>query len=144
MPSEQTRITNLSPGLLGVLDRLGKLEGRLLTAEEVVSLRGVRVKNSTDLRRRSTIFGIEIEGYWLYPSFQFGGDGQVREGIAKVLEVVPDDLEGWTLLDWFITPQSTLGRAPSQLLCGATVAEYESNIRKLVALAKYQLKDPLA
>lgn len=148
IPADTISLENLTPGLQAVIDRLTELGCSLLPGEAVVEMRRAKARdaarNTDSLRQGGTIFGVRIEDQWLYPSFQFNGGGQVHQGIAEVLAVLPEDLEGWTLLDWFVTPQLVLGRAPAQLLGGATKAESDSNVWKLVALAKHQLINPLA
>lgn len=138
----------LPPGLQAVLNRLESIDGRLLSASEIVTMREANVERAGQKARnpriRSTIFGIEIGKHWLYPSFQFNDGGQVHEGVGAVLNILPDGFEGWPLLDWFVTPQLLLQCAPAQLLGGATEDIRESNLRRLVALAQYQLLEPLA
>jgi len=148
IPADTLTLDNLSPGLQDVLDRLGRLGGSLLPVEAVANMRRAKdrdaARNPASLRQSGTIFGVKIEDQWLYPSFQFNDDGQAHQSIGAVLELLPDALEGWTLLDWFVTPQQVLGRAPAQLLGEVSEAERDSNVRKLVALAKHQLINPLA
>jgi len=147
IPADTLSLDNLSPGLQVVLGRLEQLGGTLLPGEAVVEMRranaGDPTRSTAGLRQGGAIFGVKIGNQWLYPSFQFNAGGEVHQGIGEVLEVVPDELEGWTLLDWFVTSQVMLGRAPAELLDGAE-KERGSNVRKLVALAKYQLIELLS
>lgn len=75
------------------------------------------------------IFTVNHRGTRLYPSFQFGTDGQPRPVIASVLEVFePYGLDGWETALWFTTasgwlddqrPVDLLTREPEQIVDAA-------------------------
>jgi hypothetical protein len=72
------------------------------------------------------IFTVTHRGTRLYPSFQFGTDGQPRPVIASVLEVFePYGLDGWETALWFTTasgwlddqrPVDLLTREPEEIV----------------------------
>jgi hypothetical protein len=58
------------------------------------------------LRERS-LFGIEYEGSWRLPRFQFERR-HVIPGLAQVLKSLPTDLLPLDLVDWFALPDPDL------------------------------------
>ena len=58
------------------------------------------------LRERS-LFGIEYEGSWRLPRFQFERR-LVLPGLAQVLKALPTDLFPLDVVDWFVLPDSDL------------------------------------
>jgi hypothetical protein len=61
---------------------------------------------SQRLRERS-LFGIEHEGSWRLPRFQFERR-LVIPGLAQILKTLPPDLFPLDVVDWFVLPDSDL------------------------------------
>jgi hypothetical protein len=58
------------------------------------------------LRERS-LFGLEYEGSWRLPRFQFERR-LVIPGLAQVLKALPSDLFPLDVVDWFLLPDPEL------------------------------------
>ena len=53
----------------------------------------------------------------LYPTFQLGADALPLPAIAKVLAEVPKNLDGWSLLSWFMSSNVLLdGQRPADMV----------------------------
>ncbi len=53
------------------------------------------------------------DGFWVYPTFQFGDDGDVRRDVIAVLTLFGPDSPSWSVAAWFRTPAASLdGRTP--------------------------------
>lgn len=76
-------------------------------------LGGVSRQAVADRRARRTLLALRTrEGQWVYPTFQFDGDGQVVRGLAEVLRILaPSGVDDWTLAGWLVSPSRSLGGA---------------------------------
>jgi hypothetical protein len=82
------------------------LEESLSTAEVAKLLRVdiTRVRQRLQVR---SLFGLEYEGTWRVPRFQFKRR-LVIPGLAQVLKALPPDLFPLDLVDWFLLPEPEL------------------------------------
>lgn len=85
----------------------------LYDADEVADLSGSTAANRSATASRwvagAKIFAVTHRGARLYPSFQFGMDGQPRPVIAEVLKAfAPYGLDGWETALWFTTASGWL------------------------------------
>jgi hypothetical protein len=82
------------------------LEGSLSTAE-AAKLLHVDVSRVRQRLRERSLFGIEHEGSWRLPRFQFERR-LVIPGLAQILQALPPDLFPLDVVDWFLLPDSDL------------------------------------
>lgn len=82
------------------------LEESLSTAQAAKLLR-VDVSRVRQRLRERSLFGIEYEGSWRLPRFQFERR-LVIPGLARTLEALPTDLFPLDLVDWFVLPDAEL------------------------------------
>ncbi|MEA3182788.1 MAG: hypothetical protein QOI59_6311 [Gammaproteobacteria bacterium] len=82
------------------------LEGSLSTAE-AAKLLHVDVSRVRQRLRERSLFGIEHEGSWRLPRFQFERR-LVIPGLAQILKALPPDLFPLDVVDWFLLPDSDL------------------------------------
>ena len=80
-----------------------------LTAEQVADLAGSQATNRRQTAHRwrteGAIFAVTWHDQLLFPAFQFDIEtGRPRPIIKDALELLPDQLEGWTLALWWTTP----------------------------------------
>ena len=86
-----------------------------LDSEEVATLARSRSANRRSLAQRwrseGRIFGVEIQGRYVYPGLQFDPEnGQPKPAIARVLKSLPERLRdgGWQLALWWDNAVDTL------------------------------------
>ncbi len=82
------------------------LEESLSTAEAAKLLKVDVTRVRQRLRERS-LFGLEYEGTWRLPRFQFERR-LVIPGLAQVLAALPPDLFPLDVVDWFLLPEPEL------------------------------------
>jgi len=82
------------------------LEDSLSTAQAAKLLR-VDISRVRQRLRERSLFGIEYEGSWRLPRFQFERR-LVIPGLARTLEALPTDLFPLDLVDWFVLPDADL------------------------------------
>jgi hypothetical protein len=82
------------------------LEESLSTAEAAKLLKVDVTRVRQRLRERS-LFGLEYEGTWRLPRFQFERR-LVIPGLAPVLKTLPPDLLPLDMVDWFLLPEPEL------------------------------------
>jgi hypothetical protein len=82
------------------------LEGSLSTAE-AAKLLHVDVSRVRQRLRERSLVGIEHEGSWRLPRFQFERR-LVIPGLAQILKALPPDLFPLDVVDWFLLPDSDL------------------------------------
>ena len=72
----------------------------------LVSWLGISRQAVADRVRRGTLLACRTaDGHLLYPSLQFGRDGQVRPGVFEVVgELTRRGVDGWTVALWLTTP----------------------------------------
>jgi hypothetical protein len=78
-----------------------------LSAAEAAKLLHVDVSRVRQRLRERSLFGIEHEGSWRLPRFQFERR-MVVPGLAQVLKSLPADLFPLDVVDWFALPDSDL------------------------------------
>jgi hypothetical protein len=101
------------------LDEFGALD-----AEGVATLAGSKSANRRSLAQRwrseGKIFGVEVQGKFVYPGFQFDPEtGQPKPDIGRVLASLPRTLRegGWQLALWWDNAVDALGfRRPVDVL----------------------------
>jgi hypothetical protein len=80
-----------------------------LSAAEAAKLLRVDVSRVRQRLRERSLFGIEYEGGWRLPRFQFERR-LVIPGLALVLKALPPDLFPLDVVDWFVLPDPELER----------------------------------
>ena len=78
-----------------------------LSAAEAGKLLHVDVSRVRQRLRERSLFGIEHEGSWRLPRFQFERR-LVIPGLAQILKALPTDLFPLDVVDWFVLPDSDL------------------------------------
>jgi hypothetical protein len=78
-----------------------------LSAAEAAKLLHVDVSRVRQRLRERSLFGIEYEGSWRLPRFQFERR-LVIPGLAQILKALPTDLFALDVVDWFVLPDSDL------------------------------------
>src|SRR5260221_6251921 len=78
-----------------------------LSAAEAAKLLHVDVSRVRQRLRERSLFGIEHEGSWRLPRFQFERR-LVIPGLAQTLKALPPDLFPLDVVDWFVLPDSDL------------------------------------
>jgi hypothetical protein len=78
-----------------------------LSAAEAANLLRVDVSRVRQRLRERSLFGIEYEGSWRLPRFQFERR-LVIPGLAQVLKSLPPDLFPLDTVDWFVLPDPDL------------------------------------
>lgn len=78
-----------------------------LSAAQAAKLLGVDVSRIRQRLRERSLCGIEYEGSWRLPRFQFERR-LVIPGLASVLRALPDDLFPLDVVDWFLLPDTEL------------------------------------
>ena len=78
-----------------------------LSAADVAKLLRVDVSRIRQRLRERSLFGIEYEGSWRLPRFQFERR-LVIPGLAQVLKELPSDLFPLDVVDWFLLPEPDL------------------------------------
>ena len=78
-----------------------------LSAAEAGKLLHVDVSRVRQRLRERSLFGIEHEGSWRLPRFQFERR-LVIPGLAQILKALPTDLFPLDVADWFVLPDSEL------------------------------------
>ena len=82
--------------------------GPFYTTEQLMRLYKVSRQAISDRLRRHTLLGLRTsDGQVLYPVFQFRGR-EVINGLSKILSVVADAADDWTLASWLVVNQPTL------------------------------------
>jgi hypothetical protein len=77
------------------------------SAADAAKLLHVDVSRVRQRLRERSLFGIEYEGSWRLPRFQFERR-LVIPGLAQVLKSLPPDLFPLDVVDWFVLPDSDL------------------------------------
>jgi hypothetical protein len=78
-----------------------------LSAADAAKLLRVDVSRVRQRLRERSLFGLEYEGSWRLPRFQFERR-LVIPGLAQVLKSLPPDLFPLDVVDWFVLPDSDL------------------------------------
>jgi hypothetical protein len=78
-----------------------------LSATQASKLLNVDVSRIRQRLRERSLFGLEQEGAWRLPRFQFERR-RVIPGLVQVLKALPEDLFPLDVVDWFVLPDSDL------------------------------------
>ncbi len=78
-----------------------------LSAADAAKLLRVDVSRIRQRLRERSLFGIEYEGSWRLPRFQFERR-LVIPGLARILKEIPSDIFPLDLVDWFLLPEPDL------------------------------------
>jgi hypothetical protein len=78
-----------------------------LTAAEAAKLLRVDVTRVRQRLRERSLYGLEYEGTWRVPRFQFERR-LIIPGLAQVLKALPPDLFPLDVVDWFLLPEPEL------------------------------------
>ncbi len=78
-----------------------------LSAAQAAKLLNVDVSRIRQRLRERSLFGLEHEGSWRLPRFQFERR-RVIPGLAQVLKALPEDLFPLDVVDWFVLPETDL------------------------------------
>lgn len=78
-----------------------------LSVDDVARLLGVESSRVRQRLRERSLYGIQYQGKWRLPRFQFE-HGLVLPGLASVLAELPEDLTALELVDWFLLPNPDL------------------------------------
>jgi hypothetical protein len=89
-----------------IVDYMALIETSLSTAEAAAML-GVDVSRIRQRIRDRSLLGLEYEGEWRLPRFQFERK-KVVPGIAEVLAALPPDLNPLDVATWFLQPNIDL------------------------------------
>jgi hypothetical protein len=89
-----------------VVDYVALIETSLSTAEVARMLR-VDVSRVRQRLREHSLFGVEYEGEWRLPTFQFERR-TVLPGLATVLGALPAEMNALEVAEWFLSPNPDL------------------------------------
>lgn len=78
-----------------------------LTAAEAAHLLGVDVSRIRQRLRQRSLFGVDYEGEWRLPRFQFERNKPLP-GLGEVLVALPAELNALEIAEWFLTPNPDL------------------------------------
>lgn len=95
-------------------------ETPVLTAAQIHDLSGLNSRNRSEpasrWKKEGKTFGIRVGKPYVYPAFQFK-EGRPCEGLAEILDALPDDMTGWQTAFWFTSGNGWLnGDQPQQRL----------------------------
>jgi hypothetical protein len=89
-----------------VVDFMALIETSLTAAETARILR-VDVSRVRQRLRERSLFGVEYEGEWRLPRFQFERK-HVLPGLAEVVAALPADANALEVAEWFLSPNPDL------------------------------------
>jgi hypothetical protein len=78
-----------------------------LTAARAARLLGVDVSRIRQRLRERSLFGVEYDGEWRLPRFQFERR-KALPGLAQVLAALPADVNALDVAEWFLSPNPDL------------------------------------
>jgi len=104
---EETPISADNDPLLRTQAQYMALLEESLSAVQAAKLLGVDVSRIRQRLRDRSLFGMEHEGTWRLPRFQFERR-HVIPGLAPVLKALPEDLFPLDVVDWFVLPEADL------------------------------------
>ena len=96
-----------------IVDYMALIETSLTTAQAAAML-GVDVSRVRQRLRERTLFGIEYEGEWRLPRFQFERK-KVLPGLNEVLPALPLQINPLDVAVWFLEPNADLEATPLPL-----------------------------
>ncbi len=89
-----------------IVDYMALIETSLSTAEAAAML-DVDVSRIRQRIRERSLYGVEFEGEWRLPRFQFERS-KVLPGLAEVLSALPAELNPLDVATWFLEPNIDL------------------------------------
>jgi len=89
-----------------IVDYMALIETSLSTAQ-AAALLGVDLSRVRQRIRNRSLLGVEYEGEWRLPRFQFERK-KVLPGLAEVLAVLPPELNPLDVATWFLDPNIDL------------------------------------
>lgn len=89
-----------------IVDYMALIETSLSTAEAAAML-GVDVSRIRQRIRERSLYGVEYEGEWRLPRFQFERN-KVLPGLTEVLSALPAELNPLDVATWFLEPNIDL------------------------------------
>lgn len=79
------------------------------TTEMARLLGGISRQAVAERRRRRTLLALKTsDGILVYPTFQLDEHNAVVAGLAEVLQSFGDEVDGWTLAGWLVSPSRAL------------------------------------
>ena len=96
-----------------IVDYMALIETSLTTAQAAAMI-GVDVSRVRQRLRERTLFGIEYEGEWRLPRFQFERK-KVLPGLNEVLPALPRQINPLDVAVWFLEPNTDLEATPLPL-----------------------------
>lgn len=85
-------------------------------AEEATSQATNRAAIASRWAKERKVFSVRFEGAQWFPQFQFQ-NGRPIPAVADVIEIFPEQMSGWELAYFFVTPNMNIsGRKPLELL----------------------------
>jgi len=100
MPADQDPLIKTQAQYMALLEES-------LSAAQAAKLLNVDVSRIRQRLRERSLFGIEHEGSWRLPRFQFERRRTIP-GLAPVLKALPEDLFPLDVVDWFVLPEADL------------------------------------
>ena len=94
------------PLTMSIVDYMALIETALSTAETATML-DVDVSRIRQRIRERSLYGVEYEGEWRLPRFQFERN-KVLPGLAEVLHALPAGLNPLDVATWFLAPNIDL------------------------------------
>lgn len=94
------------PLVQSIVDFIALVETSL-TAARAARLLGVDVSRIRQRLRERSLFGVEYEGEWQLPRFQFERR-KVLPGLPQVLAALPADVNALDVAEWFLSPSPDL------------------------------------
>jgi hypothetical protein len=89
-----------------IVDYMALIETSL-TAADAARLLGVDVSRVRQRLRERSLFGVEYEGEWRLPRFQFARK-HVLPGLAEVIASLPAEANALEIAEWFLSPNPDL------------------------------------
>ena len=89
-----------------IVDYMALIETSL-TAAQSARLLGVDVSRIRQRLRQRSLFGVDYEGEWRLPRFQFERK-KALPGLGEVLAALPAEVNAVEMAEWFLTPNPDL------------------------------------
>jgi hypothetical protein len=106
-----TEVDDLADRMLAALPRVHPLDeplGPFYDTGGLVAWLGISRQALFDRVRRGTVLACRtLDGHLVYPSLQFGRNGQVRPGVQEAVGAFTRrGIDGWTVGTWLTTPSA--------------------------------------
>ena len=118
--------------------RMTSIKNRILGYGETPPRSADKVIESLKLVERGLLIGLPSNGFFktLYPSWQFGSDGQLLPGFTEILGMTPKD-DPWGVADILTSPQRVFGgRTPIEMLRDRK-EERDSIVRRTIDMIRF-------